>query len=72
MKKFLSLVVAAVMLLGIVSIAAADVPNAEKPVIWYNRQPSNSTTGELTQRPTMSASTRYRVLCCRAKWSLTI
>ena len=47
MKKFLSLVVAAVMLLGILSIAAADVPNAEKPVIWYNRQPSNSTTGEL-------------------------
>ncbi len=47
MKKFLSLIVAAVMLLGIVSIAAADVPNAEKPVIWYNRQPSNSTTGEL-------------------------
>ncbi len=47
MKKFLSLVVAAVMLLGIVSIAAADVPNDQKPVIWYNRQPSNSTTGEL-------------------------
>ena len=33
--------------LGIVGIAAADVPNAEKPVIWYNRQPSNSQTGEL-------------------------
>ena len=47
MKKVLSLVLAAVMLLGIVGIAAADVPNAEKPVIWYNRQPSNSTTGEL-------------------------
>ena len=47
MKKILSLVVAVVMLLGIISIAAADVPNAEKPVIWYNRQPSNSTTGEL-------------------------
>ena len=47
MKRILSLVVAAVMLLGIVGIAAADVPNAEKPVIWYNRQPSNSTTGEL-------------------------
>ena len=45
MKKFLSLVVAAVMLLGIVSIALAD--NASKPVIWFNRQPSNSTTGEL-------------------------
>ena len=45
MKKILSLVMAAVMLLGIVNIALAD--NAGKPVIWYNRQPSNSTTGEL-------------------------
>ena len=45
MKKILSLVMAAVMLLGIVNIALAD--NASKPVIWYNRQPSNSTTGEL-------------------------
>ena len=45
MKKFLSLVVAAVMLLGIFGVALAD--NASKPVIWYNRQPSNSTTGEL-------------------------
>ncbi len=26
---------------------AAEVPNNEKPVIWFNRQPSNSTTGEL-------------------------
>ena len=26
---------------------AAEVPNSEKPVIWFNRQPSNSTTGEL-------------------------
>ncbi len=26
---------------------AGEVPNAEKPVIWFNRQPSNSTTGEL-------------------------
>ena len=45
MKKFLSLVVAAVMLLGIFGVALAD--NASKPVIWFNRQPSNSTTGEL-------------------------
>ena len=60
MKKFLSLVVAAVMLLGIVSIAAADVPNAEKPVIWYNRQPSNSTTGELDMDAlTFNAKTYY-------------
>lgn len=27
--------------------ADAEVPNAEKPVIWFNRQPSNSQTGEL-------------------------
>ena len=27
--------------------AAGAVPNAEKPVTWFNRQPSNSQTGEL-------------------------
>ena len=60
MKKFLSLVVAAVMLIGIVCIAAADVPNAEKPLIWYNRQPSNSTTGELDMDAlTFNANTYY-------------
>jgi methyl-galactoside transport system substrate-binding protein len=60
MKKFLSLVIAAVMLLGIAGIAAADVPNAEKPVIWYNRQPSNSTTGELDKDAlTFNAKTYY-------------
>ena len=26
---------------------SANVPNNEKPVIWFNRQPSNSQTGEL-------------------------
>ncbi len=46
MKKILSLVLAALMLLGIASIAMAEA-NDQKPVIWYNRQPSNSTTGEL-------------------------
>ena len=24
-----------------------SVSNADKPLVWYNRQPSNSTTGEL-------------------------
>jgi methyl-galactoside transport system substrate-binding protein len=28
-------------------VFAADVPNDQKPVIFFNRQPSNSTTGEL-------------------------
>ena len=27
--------------------SGGEVANAEKPVIWFNRQPSNSTTGEL-------------------------
>ncbi len=45
MKKFLSLVLAALMLLSVVSAIAEA--NDQKPVIWYNRQPSNSTTGEL-------------------------
>ncbi len=30
-----------------VAEAPAVVPNAEKPVTWFNRQPSNSQTGEL-------------------------
>ena len=27
--------------------STSDVANADKPVVWYNRQPSNSSTGEL-------------------------
>ena len=44
MKKIVSLILAAVMLLSVTSALAA---NADKPVIWFNRQPSNSQTGEL-------------------------
>ena len=29
------------------SAPSAEVSNAEKPLVWFNRQPSNSTTGEL-------------------------
>jgi methyl-galactoside transport system substrate-binding protein len=44
MKKTLAMIVAAIMLL---CVASALADNADKPVIWFNRQPSNSTTGEL-------------------------
>lgn len=44
MKKIVSLVLAAIMLL---TAASALASNADKPVIWFNRQPSNSQTGEL-------------------------
>ena len=44
MKKIVTLVLAVVMLL---SVASAFAANADKPVIWFNRQPSNSQTGEL-------------------------
>ena len=45
MKKLLSLLMAVVMLMSVASALA--VANDQKPVIWFNRQPSNSTTGEL-------------------------
>ena len=44
MKKIVSLVLATIMLL---TAASALASNADKPVIWFNRQPSNSQTGEL-------------------------
>ena len=48
MKKTLAIILALMMVFSLGSTAfAAGVPNAEKPVIWFNRQPSNSTTGEL-------------------------
>ena len=50
MRRKLSILVAIAMVASMVfaSIAiASDVPNAEKPVAWFNRQPSNSQTGEL-------------------------
>lgn len=49
MKKALSLVVVAFLLLGLLSGCASSGSgnNAKKPLVWFNRQPSNSTTGEL-------------------------
>ena len=44
MKKIVSLILATIMLL---TAASALASNADKPVIWFNRQPSNSQTGEL-------------------------
>ena len=58
MKKLISLLLALVMALSLVACGstggdtadggdAAATGNAAKPVIWFNRQPSNSQTGEL-------------------------
>ena len=49
MKKALALLMVLVMVLtvSVAAFADSDVPNYEKPVIWFNRQPSNSQTGEL-------------------------
>ena len=48
MKKILAVVLALMLVFSLGCTAfAAGVPNAEKPVIWFNRQPSNSQTGEL-------------------------
>ena len=50
MKRKISILLAVAMVAAMVfasTAAASDVPNAEKPVSWFNRQPSNSQTGEL-------------------------
>ena len=61
MKKFLALALAALMLVALVGCSSSETPatggtegentsevaNNQKPLIWFNRQPSNSTTGEL-------------------------
>ena len=63
MKKALALTLAAAMALGLAacgngggasssgstsgSNTAAEVANKDKPLVWFNRQPSNSSTGEL-------------------------
>lgn len=58
MKKFLAMVLAAIMLLCVALPALAA--NNEKPVIFFNRQPSNSQTGELDMEAlTFNAKTYY-------------
>lgn len=58
MKKFLAMVLAAIMILCVVLPALAA--NNEKPVIFFNRQPSNSQTGELDMEAlTFNAKTYY-------------
>lgn len=51
MKKALALTLAATMVLGLAACGSGGdsttVANKDKPVVWYNRQPSNSSTGEL-------------------------
>ena len=60
MKKFFALLLALVMVFAVSAAAFADTPNYEKPVIWFNRQPSNSQTGELDMDAlTFNANTYY-------------
>ena len=49
MKKMIAIATAFTLAatLGCVANNADEVANADKPVVWFNRQPSNSTTGEL-------------------------
>ena len=63
MKKKLSILVAALLIGSMASAGtafASDVANADKPVAWFNRQPSNSQTGELDMDAlTWNADTYY-------------
>ena len=49
MKKKIVLMLAAALSLSALSVGASaeDVANSDKPLVWFNRQPSNSSTGEL-------------------------
>ena len=53
-KKILAVIAAATMSLSMLGCGASGggssssgVANKDKPLVWYNRQPSNSSTGEL-------------------------
>ena len=52
---------------------SGEVKNNAKPLVWYNRQPSNSTTGWIktpyisTTKPTMSVLMPTRVVKPRAR-----
>ena len=47
-KKIVLMLVAALSLSALsVGVSAEDVANSDKPLVWFNRQPSNSSTGEL-------------------------
>ena len=56
-----------------------SVDNSKKPLVWFNRQPSNSSTGELdkdalnlTIRHIMLVLMQIRVLNFRDRWYLII
>ncbi len=62
-KQILAATLAGVMALGMCAapVFASDVPNAEKPLVWFNRQPSNSSTGELDMNALNFNGTTYYV-----------
>ncbi|MDD6004226.1 MAG: sugar-binding protein, partial [Firmicutes bacterium] len=58
MKKLLTIFIALAMLMTLAACGGGEsnsgdggsenkVANADKPLVWFNRQPSNSSTGEL-------------------------
>ena len=47
-KKIVLMLTAALSMAALsVGVSAEDVANNDKPLVWFNRQPSNSSTGEL-------------------------
>lgn len=48
MKKALAMILALMMMVSLVACGGGGgTSNKDKPVVWFNRQPSNSSTGEL-------------------------
>lgn len=64
MKKALSIILAVMLVIGLFAGCGGETvtggKNAEKPLVWFNRQPSNSSTGELDmQALNFNGSTYY-------------
>ena len=59
-KKIFALAMAALMGLSLTAFAEGEVANKDKPLVWYNRQPSNSSTGDLDMAAlSFNANTYY-------------
>lgn len=59
-RKIFALAMAALMGLSLTAFAEGEVANKDKPLVWYNRQPSNSSTGDLDMAAlSFNANTYY-------------
>ena len=76
MRKNKALVLTLAAVMGLSSFTAfaseGEVANKDKPLVWYNRQPSNSSTGELDMNAlSFNDNTYYVASSLTARWHRT-